>query len=137
MEADTGFKPLSTRPGKGNWPTLVIECGVSKTMERLQVDANWWLTNSSGNVNVVLLLAITEASKNITIEKWEDVPAENSTTTRYHPEDVVEIPTSASSRLVYPRRGQDDGRRQCLVFGRTGRGDGSLTALVLGSLFWI
>ena len=48
-EADTSLKPASRTPGTG-WPTVVFECGVSESLERLRVDARWWLENSKGEV---------------------------------------------------------------------------------------
>ena len=36
-EADTSLKPRSRAPGSG-WPTVVFECGVIESLERLRVD---------------------------------------------------------------------------------------------------
>ncbi|CUS15112.1 unnamed protein product, partial [Tuber aestivum] len=73
-EADSAFRPQSSRPHKTNWPTVVVESGVSETLERLRVDAKWWLYNSSGDVRIVLLFSIKEVGQEILIEQWELCP---------------------------------------------------------------
>ncbi|KAG0127051.1 hypothetical protein HOY82DRAFT_490932 [Tuber indicum] len=45
-EADSAFKHGAARPLETDWPTLVIECGVSETVPLLGVDSRWWLDNS-------------------------------------------------------------------------------------------
>ena len=69
-EPDSCYKPRS-RAGAASWPTLAIECGVSERIGRLRVDANWWLTNSSGKVNIVVLFSVNKADRTILIEQWE------------------------------------------------------------------
>ncbi|RPA95775.1 hypothetical protein L873DRAFT_1845854 [Choiromyces venosus 120613-1] len=91
-EADSAFKPLS-RPRKADWPTLVIESGVSEKLPRLRVDARWWLENSSGDVNIVLLFSISEAAQMIHLEKWELVSVPNLQVTPAHPQPFVMTPT--------------------------------------------
>ncbi|OJJ31599.1 hypothetical protein ASPWEDRAFT_176664 [Aspergillus wentii DTO 134E9] len=56
------------------WPTLVIETGISESLPRLRNDANWWFNNSSGAVRIVLVIAVSKARKEITIEKWQLLP---------------------------------------------------------------
>ena len=98
-EADCAFKPES-RPLGTNWPTLVIECGVSETVERLKVDANWWLTNSSGAVGIVLLFSITEADHTILIEKWEMGDMEILKSTPEHPLRTAMAPQLTDSITI-------------------------------------
>jgi len=68
---DAAFRPRSSRPFATHWPTLIMECGVSQSLKRLRVDAHWWLTNSMGQVKIVLLLSISKKKRKIRIEQWE------------------------------------------------------------------
>ena len=79
-EPDTAFKPNAFRPNKRDWPTLVIEIGVSKSLQQLRIDARWWLKNSGGNVNIVLIVHADRTSRTIVIEKWELSPMTASVT---------------------------------------------------------
>ena len=69
-EAHCGLKPSSFRPSKDGWPTLVFECGVSKSGIRLGADASWWLQNSQGEVKIVLVLKASEEDRKIELEQW-------------------------------------------------------------------
>ncbi|KAG0632730.1 hypothetical protein HOY80DRAFT_752783 [Tuber brumale] len=86
-EADSPFKPLSFRPGETCWPSLVIECRVSKRLDRLREDAHWWLKDRWVSVNIVLLFAISGANQTIHVEKWEQAsaPGQFSTSSRSDP----------------------------------------------------
>ncbi|KAG0644329.1 hypothetical protein HOY80DRAFT_941305 [Tuber brumale] len=88
-EADAAFKPKSSRPSESNWPTLVIECGVPKSIERMRSDANWWLKSSSPGVNIVLLLSISHVKKTIHVEQWERVGLTYWHSTEPNPDDFV------------------------------------------------
>ncbi|CUS11366.1 unnamed protein product, partial [Tuber aestivum] len=70
-EADCAYKPNTFRPYENDWPTLVIECGVSESLNRLRVESRWWLENSVEGVNIVLLFSISKKARSIHIEKWE------------------------------------------------------------------
>ena len=74
-EADGGFKPSTLRPHKLDWPTLVLEVGVSESLPKLRNDARWWLSNSGDRVNIVLIFHINEGTKTMLIERWETIPA--------------------------------------------------------------
>jgi len=95
-EAHSAFKPKSSRPRGTDWPTLVIETGVPETLDRLRVDAHWWLTNSLGAVKIVLLFSITEVDHTILIEKWAMDGLENLKSTQQHP-----LPTEMAPSLMY------------------------------------
>ena len=69
-EGDSTFKPKWCRAGKGSWPTLVFEAGVSETLSQLRTDAEWWLTNSRGEVKIAIVISIKPAQKSLWIEKW-------------------------------------------------------------------
>ncbi|KAG0123935.1 hypothetical protein HOY82DRAFT_494705 [Tuber indicum] len=88
-EADSAFKPKSLRPYTTQWPTVVIESGVSEGLSQLQTDACWWLRSSSGAVKIVLIFSIIEADKKIHIEKWEMVCVRNELATRGSPDEIV------------------------------------------------
>jgi hypothetical protein len=70
-EGDSSYKPYSFRPNSTDWPTIVIESGVSESLNRLRSDADWWLTKSGGNVNIVIIISANRAQSTLLIEKWE------------------------------------------------------------------
>lgn len=74
-QPDDCFLPWSRLPhGRQhplNWPTLVIESGVSESLPKLREDARWWFENSSGLVRTVIILSINRARKTIRLEKWQ------------------------------------------------------------------
>jgi hypothetical protein len=69
-EGDSSYKPKWCRAGKGTWPTLVFEAGLSETLAKLRTDAEWWLTNSKGEVKITITISIKPAQKSLWIEKW-------------------------------------------------------------------
>ncbi|KAE8356763.1 hypothetical protein BDV28DRAFT_163777 [Aspergillus coremiiformis] len=69
-EADSSFTNPVFRPRDSDWPTLVIESGVSESMPRLRQDAAWWMANSRGQVQIVLLIKVTRDTKCMVIEKY-------------------------------------------------------------------
>ena len=69
-EADQAFRP-STRQPTG-WPSLVMEIGVSDPLPQLRRDAKFWLEDSGGQVNIVIIIAVKKTTKVMTIERWED-----------------------------------------------------------------
>lgn len=83
-QGDSGLKPIPERRKKTDWPTLVVECGVSENLRELRGDASWWLTNSNGDVRIAILVLINLESRSLMIEKWQLVapssePTEPST----------------------------------------------------------
>jgi hypothetical protein len=57
-EADQSLTP-SRNPSEGDdWPSLVIETGLSESEAHLRVDAHWWFSNSGYKVNTVILFRI-------------------------------------------------------------------------------
>jgi len=69
-EGDSTYKPQWCRAGKDSWPTLVFEAGVSETLSKLRSDADWWLTNSRGEVKIAIVISIKSEQKSLLIEKW-------------------------------------------------------------------
>jgi len=90
-EADSAFKPIS-RTQRTDWPTIVFESGLSKSLTHLRQDAQWWLNNSGGDVNIVIIISIALAVKRLRIEKWCLLPATGqmpATRTRQNPNPLV------------------------------------------------
>ena len=73
-EGDSCWKPMSIRPRKEDWPTIVLESGWSESLTKLRQDARDWLDFSGGEVKIVLLFSIHRTPKRIIIEKWENRP---------------------------------------------------------------
>ena len=96
-EANSVFRPRSSRPRRANWPTLVVESGVSEMVERLRVDAKWWLMNSWGEVNIVLVFSINEENKEILIEQWEMALPEDPAGTCSQSENATMLPKCIST----------------------------------------
>lgn len=69
-EADSSFKNPVVRPRQSDRPTLVIESGMSQSMPRLRQDAAWWMANSGGQVQIVLLIKVTRDTRCMVIEKY-------------------------------------------------------------------
>lgn len=94
-QADVAWRPYKARPDEKEWPTIVIECGVSQSHNSLVNSARWWLSNSDGEVKNVILIDITKATKKIHIELWESGSVGN----RYDLRDRSG-PTSVIPRLA-------------------------------------
>jgi len=88
-EADSSFKP-SVRRMAADWPTVVFQCGLAESLERLRVDCRWWLENSeSTEVNIALLFTFSQAEKRIHIEQWEVLPVPNSPVSHTHSDPLT------------------------------------------------
>ena len=72
-QADHAFKPPH-RSREDDWPTLVVEVGLTESLNRLRGDANWWLRNSGGAVKIVLIISIKRATRELSLEKWMMAP---------------------------------------------------------------
>jgi len=72
-EPDVGFKPCS-RPREDEWPSFVIEVGVSESLAMLRRDAAFWITNSDGRTRIVIMLSVNRRDQRILVERWEEVP---------------------------------------------------------------
>ena len=68
-EGDDAFN-LARRPGN-EFPSLVVEVGVSKSLQMLMNDVGYWLTQSGGQTRIVILLLIDMVSKKIFLQGWE------------------------------------------------------------------
>jgi hypothetical protein len=61
-EADVSYIPLS-RPSEDNWPSLVVEVGVSESLAMLRKDAAFWIANSDGKTRIVIVLNINRRDR--------------------------------------------------------------------------
>ncbi|RHZ52843.1 uncharacterized protein CDV56_107084 [Aspergillus thermomutatus] len=71
-QPDDCFLGPSRLPPRGeppNWPTPVIESGISES--KLREDAKWWFQNSHGAVRTVITLNSYRTRKTIILEKWQ------------------------------------------------------------------
>lgn len=98
-EADSAYKPLSRRQENG-WPTIVFESGLSEGLTRLRVDARWWLINSGGEVNIVIIISIKPSHRYLQIEKWCLAPAANLPITRANSNPNAQVPTKIQEICV-------------------------------------
>ncbi|KAE8168309.1 hypothetical protein BDV40DRAFT_294853 [Aspergillus tamarii] len=74
-EGDQILLPRNRQPVQGqiqDWPTLVIETGVSESLRKLQEDAKWWFNNSSGRVRIVILISLKRTM--MLFQKWQLMP---------------------------------------------------------------
>ena len=101
-EGDSCYKP-SSRKKEANWPTIVIESGLSESLQRLRYDARWWLENSDGKVKIVVIILIKLADKRLQVEKWELAPLDEiMPVTRSHPGTQTLIPTQIQEITIMP-----------------------------------
>lgn len=59
-----------------NWPSLVLEIGMSESLPQLRADASWWYPNSDGNIRLVILIHANYEETNdwyAEIEVWSEV----------------------------------------------------------------
>lgn len=84
-QGDQTFLPLQRQPpGRAavNWPTLVLEIGVTESKTKLEEDAKWWFNNSGGRVRIVLVVSVTKSR--VAFEKWQLLPPEASSKITRH-----------------------------------------------------
>lgn len=99
-EADAAYKP-ECRDHAIDWPTLVFESGLSEGLARLRVDARWWLVNSRGDVNIVIIISIKPTERSLGVEKWcLAPPAASLPITRANPNPNRPVPTKIQEICV-------------------------------------
>ena len=96
-------RPRNARPSRTDWPSVVVECEVFETAQRLTVDGMWWIDNSRGQVKLALLLFVNVKAKAIRIETWKKDTIENPQQTREHDEGNVTGPTRQKTITITPK----------------------------------
>ena len=100
-EADEAFRP-STRVLGTDWPSVVIEVGVSESLSQLRTDAYFWLTQSGGKTRIVIHLAVNKAMRVMKIERWEHTPRTRLTrrsSPRYNPTKMQALTLRANGQI--------------------------------------
>ncbi|GKZ39942.1 hypothetical protein AbraIFM66950_001684 [Aspergillus brasiliensis] len=70
-EGGSTFENSAVRSDKRAWPSLVVESAVSEmSMPGLRQDAAWWIANSVGQVQVVLIINVLMVIKCMVIETY-------------------------------------------------------------------
>ncbi|KAG0630096.1 hypothetical protein M758_1G153600 [Ceratodon purpureus] len=72
-EPDVALVPMN-RQNEADWPSCVIEVGVSESLAALKNDAHFWILHSGGLTRVVILIAVDPQTRTLTIERWGDKP---------------------------------------------------------------
>ncbi len=92
-EGDSTGGPQPERGSNGAWPTLVIEAGDSESLPALQNDMRWWFSASKHDVKIVLLAKFDHSSRQIVLERWEEVASQRqgATATRATPALIPEL----------------------------------------------
>lgn len=72
-QGDSSFKPIPERRHESDRATLVIECGLSQSLPDLRAAANWWLSNTQGQVRVVMVVSVDLQNKCVFLEIWKMV----------------------------------------------------------------
>ena len=73
-ESDFCFKPTSWDLIT-NWPSVVIEVGVSESLTQLHKDARFWLECSGGQTHIVILISVNKRARSWVIKRWQQNPA--------------------------------------------------------------
>lgn len=105
-QPDSGLKPRSKRPEGSDWPTLVIECGNSESLNQLRRDACWWLENSGGAVRIVILICIGKDSR-IILEKWKLVVHSGQARTRAQSTAGYRVPAATAAIEITQAQSDD------------------------------
>ncbi|KAF3029020.1 hypothetical protein E8E15_010385 [Penicillium rubens] len=77
-EADASFGPTQPIPGRNpKRPAVIVKVGVLETYRKLRADAEWWLTNSRGDVKLVIIVSISRETPDIKFETVASDPTVN------------------------------------------------------------
>ena len=96
-EGDSAYKPDS-RNRREDWPTIVFESGFSETLTQLRIDAQWWLTNSQGDVRIVVIVFARPEDRTLRLEKWCLTPTSLRRSPRLN--QHVQVPTRVQEILI-------------------------------------
>ncbi|GLA49980.1 hypothetical protein AnigIFM63604_005986 [Aspergillus niger] len=73
-EADDSWSHPLMEPRNKDWPKIVIQSAVAGSMPRLRLEASWWINNSKGQVQIVVLIGVRKDSRSIVLEKYFPKP---------------------------------------------------------------
>ncbi|KAJ5577123.1 hypothetical protein N7535_004049 [Penicillium sp. DV-2018c] len=94
-QADESWFLRQPIPGRSTkWPTVTVEVGVSEFYPKLKADAEWWLTNSSGDVKLVIIVSVSRKTPQI---KFETVTLTSATSRLQRARDVPTIRQSITT----------------------------------------
>ncbi|KAK4862984.1 hypothetical protein LT330_010089 [Penicillium expansum] len=94
-QADESWLPRQPILGRSTkWPTVTVEMGVSESYRKLKADAEWWLTNSRGDVKLVIIVSVNRKTPQI---KFETVTLTPATLRLQRPRDVPTIRQSITT----------------------------------------
>ncbi|PKX93569.1 uncharacterized protein P174DRAFT_405610 [Aspergillus novofumigatus IBT 16806] len=80
-EADESLTPSRNPSEDDDWPSLVIETGLSESEAQLRTDAHWWFSNSGYQVNTVILVHIKRSpERRVTLKVYKLRPITPRTT---------------------------------------------------------
>ena len=80
-ELDLSYKPIIIRT-PDDWPSVIVETGVSQTLPKLRLDAKWWIENSGREVKTAILIKIYRKTRRVFLEEWQYVTMRKPSTRR-------------------------------------------------------
>jgi len=82
VRSKEGYQAIApvTRGARPAWPSVVMEVGSSEALDFLRLDAKWWLVNSAGNTQFVMLVQLMRDPFAIHIECWAMVASDDGQT---------------------------------------------------------
>ena len=77
------YSPAATDfPGRDDWPTVVVEVGLSESRQKVEESVKWWLTASEGRVRTAIAIDIAmRQAQRLVVDKWE-MPSDIATPVR-------------------------------------------------------
>lgn len=69
--------PFDLPEGRDELPGLVIERGYMDFIDRMRVEAAWWLIASKGDIRAAIVLAINREKWEIIVEEWRTVVSDD------------------------------------------------------------
>ena len=104
-EGDCAWRPRTR--SVDDWPSVVLEVGVSEGISALRTDAHFWISQSGGRTRVAILVAISKASKTVKVERWGHVastrpqrPVGIGHMQHHRPRMIEELEYDANHRVI-------------------------------------
>lgn len=99
--ANQEFRPRQLPEGRAEtWPSMVIESGYFESKEKLQLDAQWWLAESNGEVRAAVTVSVHRQQRRVDFQKWDYIGRQ----TRTDPERHV----SVMRKQITVSKGEDE-----------------------------